>query len=94
MVTSVTGAATAENFRKAGISDIAASVLCLTGAFLMWRLKKVGFYLYLLGTLVGVIAPFVIFGSGNLLSILTSVFVGFFGIIFLILYGLNIKYMK
>jgi type III secretory pathway component EscR len=83
-----------DNIRKGALSNIAAAILCLAGAFMMWKLKKTGFYLYVAGTLVGIISPFVIFGGSNMMSILSSVVIGFVGLIFVILYGVNLKYMK
>lgn len=94
IVNSMTNAFTAENLKKAGLAAIVAAVLCLAGALLMWKLKRTGFYLYIIGTLAGIISPFLIYGSDNIMSILSSVVVGFIGIIFVILYGVNLKYMK
>jgi hypothetical protein len=94
MVNSMTNAFSEENLKKSGLAGILASVLCLAGAFLMWTLKKNGFYLYVVGTLVGIVAPFVIFGGANLMSIISSVGAGFIGLIFVILYGVNLKHMK
>lgn len=85
---------TPENIKTGAVSNVAAALLCLTGAFMMWNLKKPGFYLYVAGTLVGIISPFVIFGGSNLVSILSSAVIGFIGLIFVILYGVNLKYMK
>jgi len=94
MVNSMSGAFTAENLKKTGIASIVGALFCLVGAFLMWQLKKNGFYLYIAGTLIGVISPFVIYGTDNLMSIISSVMVGFIGIVFIILYGVNLKHMK
>lgn len=94
MVNSMTGAFTEENLKKAGLAAMLAAVFCIAGAVYMWMLRKNGFYLYIVGTLIGIIAPFIIYGSNNLMSIMSSVFVGFIGIIFVILYGVNLKYMK
>ncbi|MEJ7586508.1 MAG: hypothetical protein WKI04_02990 [Ferruginibacter sp.] len=86
--------ASAQNIRKGALSNMAAAVFCLMGAFLMWNLRKTGFYLYVAGTLVGIVSPFVIFGGSNLMSIGSSVIVGFIGLIFVVLYGINLKYMR
>lgn len=85
---------TPENIKQGALSNAAAAVLCLAGAFMMWRLKKTGFYLYLAGTLVGIISPFVIFGGSNFMAIISSVIIGFIGLIFVILYGVNLRFMK
>lgn len=83
-----------ENLKKSAIAGLVAAVLCLIGAFLMWGLKKTGFYAYVAGTLVGVIVPIVIFGFGNIFSLGITIVGGFFGVLFVVLYGLNLKYMK
>ena len=83
-----------ENIKKGALSNTAAAILCLAGAFLMRNLKKIGFYLYVAGILVGIISPFVIFGGSNLISIISSEVIGFIGLIFVILYGVNLRYMK
>ncbi|MGG9971679.1 hypothetical protein ACQ33O_07775 [Ferruginibacter sp. SUN002] len=85
---------TPENVKKMALAGILAAVLCLAGAFLMWGLKKKGFYSYIAGTLVGIITPFVLFGAGNLLAMGMSVMVGFIGLVFVILYGVNLKHMN
>jgi ABC-type multidrug transport system permease subunit len=92
MVNSIS--ASPDNIRQGAMANIAAAILCLAGAFMMWKLKRTGFYLYLAGTLVGIISPFVIYGGSNIVSILSSVVIGFVGLIFVILYGVNLKYMK
>ena len=84
----------ADNLKKGGLAGILGSTICLLGAFMMWKLKKSGFYLYIVGTLVGIISPFIIFGTDNFLSIMSSIFVGFIGIAFIILYAVNVKHMR
>ncbi len=94
MVKSMTSAFSVENIKNMGIASVVGAIFCLIGAFLMWQLKKNGFYLYIVGTLIGIISPFVIYGTANFMSIISAVVVGFFGIVFVILYGVNLKYMK
>ena len=83
-----------DNIRKGAVADGAAAILCLAGAFMMWSLKKTGFYLYVAGTLLGIISPFIIFGTNNFIAIISSIMIGFIGLIFMILYGVNLKYMR
>ncbi len=83
-----------ENLKNSALAGIGGAILCLLGAFMMWKLKKTGFYSYVAGTLVGIIAPIMIFGMGNIFALGTTIFVSFFGILFVVLYGLNLKYMK
>ena len=84
----------AGNIRKGALSDIMAAILCLTGALLMWKLQRRGFYLYVAGTLLGIISPFVIYGGSNIISIFSSVIWGIIGLAFVILYAVNLKDMK
>lgn len=85
---------TAENVRKSALGGSVSSVLCLVGAFMMWQLKRKGYYIYILGALVGAVVPFVIFGTNNMVAMIGSVAGAFFGLLFIVLYGLNLKSMK
>ncbi|CAN5377896.1 hypothetical protein BH11BAC3_BH11BAC3_19230 [soil metagenome] len=94
MVNSMSTTFTAENFRKTGIAAIIGALFCIGGALLMWQLKRIGFYSYILGVLIGIVSPFIIYGNDNLMAIITSIGVGFIGIVFIILYGVNVKHMR
>jgi hypothetical protein len=93
MVASVTDLS-ASDLRKGGLLAILAAVICITGAFMMWKLRKGGYYVYILGIILGIISPFIVFGSSNLAAVLGSTMVGFIGIVFIILYGVNVKHMR
>ena len=93
MVSSVVTSFTPEKLKKSALGGIAAAAFCLLVAIMMWGLKKNGFYLYILGTLIGIAVPFMIFGN-NLLALGASAVMGFFGILFVILYGVNLKHMR
>lgn len=82
-----------ENLKKSALFSIIAAVCTLGGAILMFTLKKTGYWLYILGTAISIAGPFYIFG-GNLISMLSTVLIGIVGIVFVILYGLNLKYLK
>jgi len=75
------------------------------GAFLMWKLKKTGFFLYITGELIWYVS--LAFGGAQALeaagamsgmgSAVIGVAVGVFAlfdIIFIAMYGANVKYMK
>ena len=94
MVSSMSNAFTEDNLKKAGLAAILGAAFCLAGAFMMWNLKKTGFYLYIVGTLVAIVSPFIIYGTNNLISIMSSIGVGFIGLVFIILYGVNVKHMR
>lgn len=83
-----------ENLKRNALFSVVAAIFTLLGAILMFGLKKSGFYAYLVGTAIGIAAPFIIFGAGNFLSILSTAFMAFFGILFVVLYGLNFKYLR
>ncbi len=83
----------ASAIRKNAIGTIISSVITLLGALVMWRLKRIGFFIYILGTLVGVAVPLVLFGaSGN--SIAVAIFSQFFGFLFIALYALNYRNLR
>ena len=82
-----------ENAVAIGVFEMLASALGIFGAILMFKLNKKGYYLYILAKIVGVIAPLVIIGF-NVLTISIYSFIAFIGIIFIVLYGLNVKYMR
>jgi hypothetical protein len=83
---------TPDNIRKSAIINILASLLCLFGAYLMWNLNKKGFFLYLAGTLVVVIGMALVFGG--LIGVAAAASSGFFGVVMIILYGVNLKDMN
>lgn len=84
---------TPENLRKNSIGNFITYALCLFGALLMWHLRRVGFYIYTLATVVSIVLPFYLFGS-NFLTNLSGGFLGFIGILFIIFYAMNLKSMK
>jgi hypothetical protein len=67
--------------------------LALAGALLMWRLKKNGYYLYMLSVELGMIGSLVIF-KGNFIGSILFMGVGFAGVLFIVLFSLNLKYLK
>ncbi|MEO8765191.1 MAG: hypothetical protein ABI416_12925 [Ginsengibacter sp.] len=93
MMVSVSRIMTAENIRKSAIGAIIAGIFTLAGAFLMWRQRRTGFYIYLLGIIIGIIFPFYLYGN-NLLAVGISSFSNFFGLLFVALYALNIKTLR
>ena len=80
------------NIRKSAIGGLIAALLTLSGALMMWWLKRRGFYLYILGVVFGIIVPFYIYGN-DFLAIGISSFTNFFGLVFIALYALNLKSM-
>lgn len=83
---------TAENAVAISISGILLSLLSLIGVWMMWNLRKSGFWLYLISTVVGLIVPLYFIG-GSMMAIMSIGFIGFFSLLFIILYAVNLKYM-
>lgn len=93
MMSSVSKMMTEENIRKNALGAMLSAIITLTGAILMWNLKRSGFYLYIFGTLVTFSVPFYLYGI-NVMSIGIAFFSGFFGLIFIALYALNIRSLR
>ena len=85
---------TRSNMRDNSFFSLVSNLLTLIGAVLMLRLKKNGFRLYVLGCLIGIIAPLIVFGSGNFLGISYAMLSGFSSALFILLYALKLKYME
>lgn len=81
-----------ENYEKFSIGCIASFILCLVGTVLIFKLKRTGFYSFTLGTFFNLITHFLLFGD-NFGSMGISILVALAGFVFVILYGLNLKYM-
>jgi hypothetical protein len=80
--------------KQNSLFSIMSNILTLVGALLMFRLKKTGFGIYVLGIAVFIAAPLVIFGVGNIFGLFMTFLLGIIGIIFVILYRLNLKHMS
>lgn len=93
MMSSVSKIMTEENIRKNALGAILSAIITLTGAILMWYLKRGGFYLYILGTLIALSVPFYLYGI-NVMSFGIAFFSGFFGLLFIALYALNIRSLR
>ena len=77
-----------------GIVSILAALVCLLGVIWMWNLKKRGYYIYIVGELAPVIVSFILVGFGSFLGGFFA-FIGLiFPVLFIILYGLNVKHMS
>lgn len=79
--------------------NLFGSLMCLAGALFMWRLKKFGFYIYIVGQILPLIGSFMTINSmlkGVLASfgMIAMIFGMLFPIAFIIMYGLNLKHMK
>ncbi|MFK7783657.1 MAG: hypothetical protein AB8B56_01005 [Crocinitomicaceae bacterium] len=94
----------------ANILGLIASILCLAGALIMFNMKKIGFFSYVLGQAVSVYAAYVgisiinemkaimpIAQMGDMMSMIggvAMVFAILIAIAFVIMYGVNFKHLK
>ena len=81
-----------EKAKPIGYTNIIISVLSLLGVWWMWNLKKIGFWLYTLATVAGLITPFVFLGGGMMMMLGVG-FMGVISLVFVVLYGINLKHM-
>ncbi len=89
---SVGNTLTPDKIRSNAIGSGIASLLTLLGAILMWGLDKKGYFLYIIGTVVGIAVP--IFVYQGFVGALAGSGIAFIGIIFAILYSVNLKHLK
>jgi hypothetical protein len=73
--------------------EIATNLLCLFGVLQMSKLKKMGYYLYVVGQLTAIIVPIVLVGFGGLFGGI-MIAMAIFPIAFIIMYGVNLKHMS
>lgn len=85
---------TSSNMRDNSFFSLVSNLLTMIGAFLMLRLKKNGLRLYILGCIIAVVAPLLVFGSDNILGFSLGLMSGLSGALFILLYALKIKYME
>ena len=76
-----------------GYGGLVISLVSVVGVWLMWNLKKNGFWLYLLSAIGGLVIDFMYMTGG----LMANIGIGF-GIlitaVFVILYGVNLKHMR
>lgn len=70
-----------------------SNVLTLIGVFLMYRMRKKGYGVYLLGLGVYVVSPLLVFGFKNLAGISFFLLSLFVGLLFSFFYSRMLKYM-
>ncbi|MBI4946401.1 MAG: hypothetical protein HY840_08375 [Bacteroidetes bacterium] len=72
-------------------SGVIGSLICLVGALQMWKQKKAGFFIYVIGEVAPIIVSIVCLGTATISG--WSAISLIFPVVFLILYGLNLKHM-
>lgn len=75
------------------IIGLLCSIICLYGALQMWKLKKMGFFIYSIGEITPAIAGFFL-GGGGLIGGAGAVVGLLFAIVWIVLYAVNLKHMK
>lgn len=75
------------------IVGVIAALICLIGVIMMWKLKKMGFYIYVVGEIAPVIVGAILMGGTFFggMAIAMSLIVP---VAFIIMYGLNLKHMS
>lgn len=91
--TGISESVTPENVRNAALVSILSCLLTIAGALLMWNLNKKGFYLYVAGIVLIIAGTLFVFG-GSLMGVFYALSAGFWGVVFIILYGVNLKHMN
>ena len=76
-----------------GYTSIAVSLVGLCAVWLMWKLRRTGFWLYVLSSIGGLVIKFAFVGSHGLLASVSSIFSIIVTIIFIVLYASHLKHM-
>jgi len=71
---------------------VIGGLLCLVGSIQMWKLKKTGFYIYAVGEIIPPVVSMVLVGMGEFGAF--GIIGLIFPIVFIVLYGLNLKHMS
>ncbi len=82
-----------ENASAMSLTIVLLSIVALFGVIMMWQLKKNGFYIYTAARLFILFVP-VIFLGFNFFTLLSISMGIVFAVVFIVLYGINLKYME
>lgn len=83
---------TADKIRQGALGTGLSCLLTLIGAIMMWMLRKNGYYVYLAGIVLFILTPILVY-SGWMATMLVAIN-GFIGVMFSILYGVNLKHLR
>jgi hypothetical protein len=75
------------------IIGLVCSLLCLYGALQMWKLKKIGFFIYCFGEITPAISGFLL-GAGGLIGSSAAILGLLLAIVWIVLYAVNLKHMN
>jgi len=79
-----------DQIRLLAVAQFLYSLITLAGAILMFQLRRIGYWIYIAGTVVGVLTPVILAGFGAL----NTSFGVFFSMLFAGLYWLTLKEMR
>jgi len=80
--------------KTAGILNLICSCITILGAILMWKRNRLGFYLYVVGSVAFIGVYAYVFGLDNFISFMTIIFNSFVSVVFIILYAMCLKEMN
>lgn len=83
---------TSEKIRASAMWNGLSCIFTLLGAIFMWRLNRMGYFIYIVGILLFIISPLIVFDG--MMGSMAAAGNGFIGILFGILYGVNLKHMS
>lgn len=83
------------DYGKMALNALVVAILnipILIGVLMMWKQRKMGFYVYTAVELIQCIMPFIL--VGGMVAGFMGLLMGLFAIVFIVLYGLNLKHMS
>ena len=85
--------ASKENFKINNLIQLILLLIEGVGVFLMFNLRRKGYWIYALSQLGILILPLITFPADNIITIISVAFNGLIIGVFMLLYGLNLKHM-
>lgn len=73
-------------------SALIAALGCLMGAFMMRKLQRNGYYIYIAASILAIATPLAVFGFGLMGGMI--LFGALFTVAFVIMYGVNLKHLN
>jgi hypothetical protein len=83
----------AEKAKPLGYSAIVLSLAGMAGVWLMWQLRRGGFWVYTAASIIGLVVPMVLLGGG-LMTMLALGLGSLLAVAFIVLYATQLKYMR
>lgn len=75
-----------------GYSSMMLAIVGIIGVVLMWRLKRMGFWIYVFSSIAGLVVPLVLVGGGVAAMVGIGV-VAVVTVAFIVMYAIHLKYM-